>query len=210
MSEQPPPSTSRVRVVKVGGSLFDWQPLRVALGRWLDEQPAAVMVLIAGGGPLADAIRRADQVHGLGEESAHALCIQAMEVTARLLAELLADRATLATWDELQAAIHAARPNCAVLDVSTCLAAVDTAGQQSPLPHTWEVTSDSIAAAVALALKAHELVLLKSCDPPKGAASEEHHCVASLAAAGYVDGYFPFAVAGYSGRVRFVNLRGLR
>jgi aspartokinase-like uncharacterized kinase len=210
MSEQPPPSISRVRVVKVGGSLFDLQPLRAALSRWLDQQPAAVTVLIAGGGPLADAIRRADQVHGLGEESAHALCIQAMGVTARLLAEMLADRATLATWDELAASIYAARPNCAVLDVPTFIAAADTAGQQPALPHTWEVTSDSIAAAVALALKAHELVLLKSCDPPMGVASEEHHSIASLAAAGYVDGYFPFAVAGYSDRLRFVNLRGLR
>jgi len=34
--------------------------------------------------------------------------------------------------------------------------------QEDPLPHTWDVTSDSIAAVVAAALDAPELLLVKA------------------------------------------------
>ena len=59
------------RVIKVGGSLLDWPPLPRAIGSWLATQPAALNVLICGGGPLAETIRRADRDFRLGDETAH-------------------------------------------------------------------------------------------------------------------------------------------
>ena len=202
--------TCPLRVAKVGGSLLNWRHLPVALRRWLSEQPPACTVLIAGGGGLADVIRQADQVHGLGEEAAHVLCIDALKVTARLLATLLKKLAQWTTWDELRSAASDDRLQaCVVLEVSTFLSAAESTAAGHGLPHTWKVTSDSIVAAVACALTADELVLFKSCQPPEGAPCASSPSLATLAAAGYVDPYFPIAIAGFAGSVRFVNLRSL-
>jgi len=56
-----------------------------------------------------------------------------------------------------------------------------------PLPHTWDSTSDSIAARVAVAAQIHELLLLKSTDIPADID------LAQAAAAGWVDACFPTA-----------------
>ena len=69
-----------------------------------------------------------------------------------------------------------------------------------PLPHSWDVTSDSIAARLAVLAGADELVLLKS-GLPAGSLT-----LAQAAETGYVDRYFPVAAAGVP-RVRCVNLR---
>ena len=45
--------------------------------------------LIAGGGPAADLIRTMDRIHGLGDEQAHWLAIDALDLNARILASLL-------------------------------------------------------------------------------------------------------------------------
>ena len=75
-----------VCVVKVGGSLLDYELLSDALCRWLDGDQQKHYILVAGGGPWADAIRQADREAPLGDEAAHWLCVQAMSTTAELLA----------------------------------------------------------------------------------------------------------------------------
>ena len=52
------------------------------------------------------------------------------------------------------------------------------------LPYSWDVTSDSIAAWVAIKLRATQLVLLKSCGIPRVSVTE-------LAGLGIVDAYLP-------------------
>jgi aspartokinase-like uncharacterized kinase len=199
-----PPTRSQVRVIKVGGSLFDWNQLPIALGRWLDAQSSACNVLVAGGGALADVIRQADATHALGEQIAHELCVELLGVTARLLEALLAGRAPRVAFSDLQEQRTANRlPDSCVLDVRGILLGIESAAPATSLPHTWNVTSDSIAAWVACALAADELVLLKSDDPPGDQSLD------ALAAAEYVDRYFPTAVASFAGTVRMVNLRGL-
>ena len=199
-----------VRVVKVGGSLLrhqpeaqakesaaqvrshdsllGWKDFPAALSSWLARQPPAVNILIAGGGEFADSIRRADAAHGLGDEAAHWLCVDALSVTARLLGALM--HASVATQIESLASIA---PYTCVLDPAPFLRTAEPLLISAPLPHTWSVTSDSIAARIAQHLAASELVLLKSCLPAKGVA-------------GYVDEYFPIAAANLA-RVRCVNLR---
>ena len=68
------------------------------------------------------------------------------------------------------------------------------------LPHSWSVTTDSIAARVAVRLGLEEIVLLKSASPPSGITLEE------AAASGFVDPYFPTAALGLT-RVVAVDLR---
>ena len=185
--------TSPVRVVKVGGSLLRHQleaPAKetaASLTKWLARQLPAVNVLVAGGGELAEAIRRADAAHGLGEEAAHWLCVDVLSVTARLLSAI-AKVSVVTEGKELPCVC----PSVCVFDPAPFLRDVEPRQFVNPLPHTWAVTSDSIAARIAESLAASELVLLKSCLP--GANS------------GYVDDYFPVAAASLT-HIRCVNLR---
>ena len=177
-----------VRVVKVGGSLLGWNDLAAALPRWLAQQSPEVNVLIAGGGEFADVIRRADAAHHLGEEAAHWLCVDALAVTARRLGAV-AKVPVITCLEDLPTSA----PAICVFDPAPFLRRLEHRLFAAPLPHTWAVTSDSIAARVAEYLAASELVLLKSCLP--GAATTA-----------YVDDYFSVAAANLPS-VRCVNLR---
>ena len=86
-------------VVKVGGSLFDMPELRERLSAWLAQLDAAKVLLIPGGGALADVVRTLDQTHRLGEEAAHWLAIRAMSLNAQFLQKLLPE-ATILTEPE--------------------------------------------------------------------------------------------------------------
>jgi aspartokinase-like uncharacterized kinase len=192
---QPP-----VRVVKVGGSLFDWPELPRALRAFLQQEPAAVNVLLAGGGDLAEAIRRADAALGIGEEAAHWLCIETLGITARMLAGV-ASLTLVQTLNELREVVRKQEPRTAVLDPREFLASDEPRLPGSVLPHSWNVTSDSIAARLAFVLSADELVLLKSAEAPAW------RTLRDLSDAKYVDGHFPLAANSLEPRVRCVNLR---
>jgi aspartokinase-like uncharacterized kinase len=188
-----------VRVVKVGGSLLDWPPLATVLPAWLVRQPPAWNVLIAGGGELADAIRRLDAAHALGDEAAHWLCIDALQITARLLAAILGATEPANSLEDLPA-LQASAVQPVIFDPGEFLRHRESQLPGQTLPRDWSVTSDSIAARISHALAADELVLLKSREPP----AEDWR---ELARAGYVDEHFPRAAARLA-RVRLVNLRG--
>lgn len=166
-------------VAKVGGSLYDDPRLGDGLRAWLAEQTAPVM-LVPGGGPLADTVREMDRVHGLGEEAAHWLAIRSLSVAGQFL-ELLLGRPQ-------------SRHPIRVVDCH------DFFRRQDVIPHTWDVTSDSLAAAVASRTAARKLVLLKSVDIPPMP-------WAIAAANGWVDPHFPTAVAGATFDVVSVNFR---
>jgi aspartokinase-like uncharacterized kinase len=160
-------------------------------------------VLIVGGGALANAIRRWDQIHHLSPSDAHWLAIDAMSVTSSLAAKLLAD----VQWtDEWQAVLnlgadHAHGPNSLVFDPSRFLKEVEPTLPGERLSASWDVTSDSIAARIAQPLPAGEFVLLKSCLPAKEVATLEQ-----ASESGYVDRAFS-RFAAQLRRLRFVNLR---
>ena len=166
-------------VVKVGGSLYGDPRLGAGLREWLGEQAAPVM-LVPGGGPFADAVRDLDRVHALGADAAHWLAIRALSVAAQFL-ELLIGRPQT-------------RHPIRVVDCH------DFFRRNDLTPHTWDVTSDSLAAVVASRTAARKLVLLKSVDIPP--------MPWPIAAAnGWVDPYFPTAVAGATFDVVSLNFR---
>jgi 5-(aminomethyl)-3-furanmethanol phosphate kinase len=175
-------------VVKVGGSLLESGGLPSLLTTLGELARTHRLVVVPGGGPFADAARRACSLHDPGASAAHWMAILAMDQHAHFLAGLL-PAARLATGrDEIAGVLGEGL--LPVLSPFRWLYADD------PLPHGWHVTSDSIAAWVAARLCARRLVLLKSLPGVRGASGDVVAEVPtrSPALAGIVDEFFPQAV----------------
>jgi len=161
-------------VVKVGGSLLS-RP------GWPDELCGLLeswggpLLLVVGGGPPVDGLRTIDAAAAAPPKLMHRLAIEAMGLTARLVADCL----QLPLVGEF-----APTDRAAVLDAPAWLQA---AGRLGALPIGWQVTSDSIAAAVAASLGGG-LLLAKSVPPPCPGGP-----LPTLAAAGWIDSWFPMA-----------------
>lgn len=160
-------------IVKVGGSLLA-RPGWVGTVRSLLDHVPAPRVVVVGGGPLVDGLRAVDAAEPQPAEFIHRLAIDCMGLTAQLVATAL--RAPLTERCEADVAATT------VLDVPAWLG---TDGRYRRLPVGWEVTSDSIAACVAVERRAG-LLLAKSVAPP-------HADLEGLTAAGWVDAFFPTA-----------------
>jgi aspartokinase-like uncharacterized kinase len=124
-------------VVKIGGSLYRSVPDLIRILR----SPERRLLIVPGGGPFADAVRQA----GIDGEAAHWMAIAAMEQYGWLLASQ-----GMKTTDQL-----------AIPETTTVFLPYRCLRAEDPLPHSWDVTSDSIAAWVAGALGL-DLLLLKS------------------------------------------------
>jgi len=187
--------TVPTRIVKVGGSLLEFDQLAKSLTSWLAKQPPAVNVLLAGGGQLADVVRDWDNRFAIGELHSHQLCIKQMGITSQLLTALLGQFQRITHWDQLPDSTKTV-----IFDPEPFLSDLEPTLPGTRLPATWETTSDSIAARLAEVLGAAELVLLKSATLPPN----QTHQMASNS--GYVDAHFPQAAAQIP-HVRCVNLR---
>jgi aspartokinase-like uncharacterized kinase len=180
-------------VVKVGGSLYDLPDLGNRLGRWLEGLGRCRVVLVPGGGPTADVIRTLDGCHGLGEERAHWLALRALTLNAWFLATLLPHG--VVTDDPT-----AGPPgSLAILDAHAFAQADE--GRPGALPHNWAVTSDALAARVAVVAGARRLILLKSVTVADGL---DWRGAERL---GIVDAAFADIVGRHALEVRAVNLR---
>jgi aspartokinase-like uncharacterized kinase len=183
-------------VIKVGGSLFALQELGDRLAPWLDSRGQREIILIAGGGPAADVVRAMDRDQNLGEEISHWLALRSLSLTAHLLAAILPSSTVVSD-------LPACRPLWArgvrpILDLFAF--AVADEDEPGALPHSWDVTSDSLAARVAEVSGASELILLKSVTIP------EERGWTDASERGHVDLCFPQMIA-RGVRARAVNLR---
>jgi 5-(aminomethyl)-3-furanmethanol phosphate kinase len=146
-----------VWVIKLGGSLAAAPQLQA----WLEAiatYGGGRTVVVPGGGPFANQIRRAARRHALSDGPAHRMALLAMEQYAWMLSDLNAALAPAAT----PAAIATAQRRGAVaLWLPMRMAADHPAVEKS-----WAVTSDSLAAWLAGLMGARELVLVKSVAPP--------------------------------------------
>lgn len=129
----------RPLVVKLGGSLLDCAPSLVPL---LAAAPRPLL-LVPGGGPFADAVRTLDPA----PDAAHWMACAAMEQVGLYLASLGLP------------GVEALR----VPDAPSVLLPYRLLRDCDPLPHSWRVSSDTIAAWCAAELGC-ELLLAKSVD----------------------------------------------
>ena len=166
-------------VVKVGGSLYDHRKLRPGLGEFLTPLlRAGPVILVPGGGPFADAVRDMDRFQRLGDEAAHWLALRTLSTAALFLQMIVPASDGLSILDPF-----------------------DFARADDSLPHSWDVTSDSVAARVAIVERAEKLILLKSIDIPTTMpwklAVEQ----------GWVDRHFPTLVNASGLMVEVLNFR---
>lgn len=185
-------------VLKLGGSLLNCADLVLRLRQWLARQEPAERLLIVGGGELAESIRRADRLHNLGDVTSHWLAVRTMAIYAELLKAMLPESRWCASVRSLLE--QAASPGLVIVDPWIFLHDEEPKLSAAPLPTSWDVTSDSIAARLAALVGAKELTLFKSTLPATG------YTIDKAAESGYVDRFFPRAVERLT-RVRAVNLR---
>ena len=140
-------------VVKLGGSLANSGDLT----QWLDvivTAGAGKVVLVPGGGPWANEVRSAQQREGFDDRLAHRKALRAMEQYARVLASMRPNLVPVSSVARIQEILRSGQiavwlPYAMVVE-------------ESSIPESWEVTSDSLAAWLALRLDASGLLLVKS------------------------------------------------
>ncbi len=172
-------------VVKVGGSLFDHPKLGQALAKWLYIQPETTVFLVAGGGRFAEAVREMDRIHALGEEASHWAALASLAASAAVLKTMLG--------------MYEIPKRLEIID---CLEfARNDDDNLMSLPHTWRVTTDSIAARISMTHGCQRLVLLKSLDVPNDTSWEV------AAKNGWVDDYFQTIARLATFKIETVNFR---
>ncbi len=180
-------------VVKIGGSLLRQAPPRPLLAHLAALAP---VVLVPGGGALADAVRDAQPHLGLSDKAAHAMALLSMEQMAHALADLEPEFVPCRTLGQLtQPRSRAALWFPAQVTLAT-----------GDIAESWDVTSDSLALWLAKRLEAPRLVLLKAPGAPVPATPPaDTAAFSALAAAGLVDAAFPGLAQGFKGTIVFAN-----
>ncbi len=176
-------------MLKLGGSLLDDPALPALLDMAIERASAGQrLVVVPGGGPFADTVRRVCATNDPGDDAAHWMAILAMDQYAHWLVGIRPASRLVHNPDELVAAWAECR--APVLAPFTWLRAAD------PLPRCWEATSDSVAAWVADQLDARTLILLKSVEGVHGAdgALLEYLPRSALGSTTVVDGWFARAL----------------
>ena len=144
--------TADIWAIKIGGSLYDSKHLIP----WMNALSACPTkkIIIAGGGPFADQVRRADEKFQLNQEHSHNMAVMAMQQFSQLLsslfpAMLLANSVSKIhqSWNKVDEVIW--EPYEMVRD-------------QCNLDKSWDITSDSLAVWLASILGINNILLVKS------------------------------------------------
>ena len=162
-------------VLKLGGAVCR-EPSRreAALEAVRRLALARRLLVVPGGGAFADEVRASQLAQGFSDDMAHWMAILAMDQLARSIAAELEGAQLIHLRNEVEAVHDAGK--IPVLAPHAWMRAAD------PLPHSWDITSDSIAAFIAGALGAGELILLKPVDGPLDALVDRGFAAARPAA----------------------------
>lgn len=163
-------------VIKLGGSVIRSPDLRA----WLDVIAGAPcpVVVVPGGGALADEVRQSQSQLGFGDLAAHRMALLAMDQLAWAIAGLRPD---FEVGDSEAALAESLAENRIAVWAPFSLIA-----KRADIAPSWAITSDSLALWLAGRLQARRCYVIKSIVRSQKAAS-----AASLARDGIVDEAFP-------------------
>jgi len=124
-------------VLKIGGSLMEQADtlLNEVASHFNGKESKVKVVVVPGGGIFANAIREASRTYSLSDEASHWMAITAMEQYAYLLN----DRTGIPLIDETEQ----------IPDGFSILLPYQLLKDTDELEHSWDVTSDTIAAWIA-------------------------------------------------------------
>ena len=140
----------RLAVLKLGGS----HALGGRLGDWLEAVAAHAgrVVVVPGGGPFADVVRKTQSQIGFNDIAAHEMAMVAMSQFGRALAVLRPGFEIAATREAIEAALARG---------VTPIWSPERMALEARLAPSWDLTSDSLAAWLAGLLKAERVILVK-------------------------------------------------
>jgi aspartokinase-like uncharacterized kinase len=151
-SERSLATSTGLIVVKLGGSVVRSSEVQ----SWLDAiaQGAGRVVVVPGGGALADEVRTSQDALGFGDEAAHRMALLAMDQLAWAVAGLRPGFEVCDTEQALRDALE--RGEVAVW------APYALVSGRSGIPQSWTVTSDSLALWLSGQLGADSCYVIKS------------------------------------------------
>ena len=159
-------------IIKLGGSLIEkGRDIIQSLRDYVEEKDRALtIILIPGGGPFAEVVRNlSGDIHiPISEEAAHWMAVFAMHQYGIFLASGEIKIPLVESVDE----IDKAGPICILLPYKILKA-------DDCLPHTWDVTSDTIAAFVANKIGEKTFIKLTDVD---GIIDEKGHLIERIRA----------------------------
>ena len=171
------PADIRPVIVKLGGSVVR----APELSSWLDAIAAArcPIIVVPGGGALADEVRACQAELGFGDPAAHRMALLAMDQLAWAVAGMRAGFVVGATEAELGDALGRS--------LVGVWAPYQLIAERTDIEESWRITSDSLALWLARRLGARRCYLIKSIPrkPQKQVSAEQ------LARDGVVDAAFP-------------------
>ncbi|NOU13394.1 MAG: uridylate kinase [Methylococcaceae bacterium] len=141
-------------VVKLGGSLLQSGALLDCLGKIEHTYQDQSVVIVPGGGAFADQVRAAQKQWQFDDRTAHVMALLAMQQMACLINGIYKQFAIAGSLAEIKTQARSGQ----TLIWSPDLTELDAAGVRA----SWDVTSDTLAAWLAAALSASDLVLVKS------------------------------------------------
>ncbi|MDR7037283.1 aspartokinase-like uncharacterized kinase [Methylobacterium sp. BE186] len=180
-------SAPALSVVKLGGSLLGDRARLRAILAGLAAGAEGACIVVPGGGPFADAVRREQASAGFDDATAHRLALDAMGRMSDHLRSL--ETLIAIIRNPAEAARHARAGGLPVWDPA------DLRSGRPDIPESWSVTSDSLALWLAAETGAERCLLVKAAPCPPGASPTE------LARLGLVDAAFPDFAARYAGRI---------
>jgi len=143
-------------VLKVGGSLAEDPD---SLARLCQELGVLAnnhrIVIVPGGGKFADTVRELDKTYSLSNTVAHKIAILAMDQYGFFLSDITPNSYVSYSLEEVG---NSAKGTLPIFLPSKLMF------HEDPLEHSWDVTSDTIAAYIAGLLHAEKLVLVTDVD----------------------------------------------
>ncbi|MHA1593258.1 MAG: amino acid kinase family protein [Candidatus Baldrarchaeia archaeon] len=144
-------------VIKIGGSLLKY-PLE--LRSLCEIIPHAFeksrLCVIPGGGIFSDCVRNVYRTYGLSDDIAHWMAIMGMDQYGMLLNFLIPRSKTVSELREIERVISEGK--------IPILLPYRYLRNNDVLPHSWDVTSDSIALLIAGELNVKRVILVKDVD----------------------------------------------
>ncbi len=189
---------TRIQCIKIGGGLISHPDELINLMKDLDTLSKSYqLVVIPGGGPFADVVREIYSQYNLSETVAHWMAILAMDQYGFFLSNLSENAVTISSIANIK--------ELALSNKLVMILPFQILYKRDPLTHSWNVTSDSIAAYIATLINAESLILLKDVDgifdrdpkkePSKLIKKLDRHDFTAFEIQRCVDKYFPKILA---------------